>query len=134
MNSWAMYETCGFVSILQIIYICFTVFSSSITRLIVNIWRGGFSSHFPDVTGTVGIWPSRFFIIGFYYTLINIFWDFRAFKHVNICFKSNIFTIKSLNVQLLAPTIRHIFNKISFSSVTHFFHLSLTQVTQPSTH
>ena len=41
--------------------------------------------------------------IRFYYTFLNRFCNFRAFKHVN-SFLSNRFTIKSLNMRLLAPT------------------------------
>ena len=57
----AMYDTCGFGYIIQTIYTSFTTLASTLTNIGVSIWWFGFSSHFPAVTSTVGIFPSRFF-------------------------------------------------------------------------
>ena len=101
----AMDETIVFGSIIWMIYKHFSVLASAITHIRLSMWRGSFSSIFPSVTSTVGIWPSRFFIRMFYNTFINIFCYFHAFKHVYGFFKSNGSTIKSLHTCLLAPTI-----------------------------
>ena len=61
-----IYETCGFGYILWIIYIPFSLIPSALIHLRVSIWRGGFSSYFPDVTSTVGTFPSRFLTRRFY--------------------------------------------------------------------
>ena len=43
----------------------------------------------------------------FYYTFVNIFSNLHSFKKSDRIFKSNILTVKSLHIQLLAPTIEH---------------------------
>ena len=86
----AVYETSLFRYIIWMIYIPFSVLSSSLICLGVCIWRGRFSSHFPAVTGTVGICPSIFLIRRFYYTFINILWYLHASKHVNKFLKSKV--------------------------------------------
>ena len=98
-------ETSVFVYILRTIYIPFSAPDSALTHLGVSIWRGAFSSHFPAVTSMVGICPSSLFIRRFYYTFVNRFYNFHTFKRVNIFFLSNTFTIKYLNICLLAPTV-----------------------------
>ena len=55
------YETCGFGSILKMIYISFFALFGALTHFGVNIWWGNFSSYFPAVNRTVGIFPSRLF-------------------------------------------------------------------------
>ena len=59
-----------------------------------------------------------FFIIILYYTLIDIFRNLRAFKIFNWFLKTNILAVKTLQICLLAPSIRHIIsqNFIQFSS------------------
>ena len=91
--SRAMDDTSVFGSILRMIYIPSSALVSSLTRLGLSIWRGVLSSHFYAVARTVDIFPSRFFMRRFYYTFINIFWYFHAFKNVNTYFKINGFTI-----------------------------------------
>ena len=59
----AMYETCVFLYILWVIYISFPALASALDRLGVSILWGGLSSHFPDLTITVGIFPCMYFII-----------------------------------------------------------------------
>ena len=55
----AMDDASVFGSIIWMIYTTFPTISRALTHLGVSILRGGFSSHFPDVTNTVGICPSR---------------------------------------------------------------------------
>ena len=87
--SWipgAMDNTSLFGSILRMIYIPFPVLYSSLIHLRVSILWGSLCSHFPAVTSTVVILPSRFFIRRFYDTFINRFWYLQTFKHVNSWF------------------------------------------------
>ena len=104
-----MDDTCGFGSILRMIYISFSEIASAIIHLGVIILQGRFSSHFPSITRTDGTFPCIIFIRRLYYTFVNIFWNFCVLKNVNICFKSNIFIIKSLYILLLDPDIGHTF-------------------------
>ena len=101
----SIYDKCGFLYISWVVYISFPDFARALNHLIVSILRGILSSQFPAVTGTVGIYWSRFSIKGLYYTFLNIFCNFHAFKHVNCWFKSNRFTLKYLNVSLLVTTV-----------------------------
>ena len=112
------YETYGLWSILWIIYKNISVLASALTRLGVIILQFGLSSHFPYVTSMVGIHLSRFFIIKFYYTFVNRFFNFHAFKNINSSFKIYRLTIKSLYIKLLNPTVGHTVFKKLFSSVT----------------
>ena len=84
----------------------FSVLAWTITHLRVSSWQGGLSYHFPAVTRTVYIYPSRFFITRFYSTFINIFCYLHVFKHFYSWFKSNGFTIKSLHICLIDPDVR----------------------------
>ena len=124
----AMYDTYRFGYIIHMIYISFSALVLSLTHIVVSIWQCGFSSHFIAVNITVGVCPSRYFIIRLYYTFVNIFWCLHVFKHVYNLFLSNIFTIKPLNILPIDPAVGHI------SPSQKECHLSLPQVTQPSTH
>ena len=103
----ATYETNGLGSIIWMIYIPFFARASALTHLGVRMLWDGFSSHFPAVTSTVGIFPSKFLIRRFYNTLINRFFYFHALVFFKNCFKRNGFTIKHLNIRLLAPSVGH---------------------------
>ena len=91
--------------IFRMIYIPFYDLARALTYPRVSIWRGESSSHYPDVTSTVGIFPSRFFLRRLYYIFINIFCYLYALKHVNVCLKSNVLIIKSLHTCLINPAI-----------------------------
>ena len=108
-----MYKTCGFWYILQIIYIYFPALDRDLTNIRVIIRQDGFYSNFLAVTIMVVICPSRFVIRRFYYNLVNKLYNLNAFKHINSRFKINIFTIKYLNIRLLAPTVGKTFQQNS---------------------
>ena len=119
--SRAMDNTSEFWSFLRIIYIPFSALSRALTHLVVGIWRGGLSFHFPAETSTVGIFPSIFFIRIFYNTLINRFFYFRAFKHVYRLFKEMGSPSNPCTYAHLIQLFGILFNKIPFNSVSQFF-------------
>ena len=104
--SRAVDET-GFWFYRRDLYMLFYALAGALTLLRASPWWGNFSSLLPDVTSTVGVWPSRFFIRRFHYTLVNILNNFHTLKHINIPFKSNISTIKVLHIGLFIPAVRH---------------------------
>ena len=74
----AMYET-DFLLILQVVYICFFALSCAFTHHGVSMWWGKFSSIFPNVTSTGGIYPSRLPIRRLYETFMYIFHNHYLF-------------------------------------------------------
>ena len=52
-------------------------------------------------------YPSRFLIRWFHNTFTILFCYLHTFKHVNICFKINVFKIKPLYICLPDPDLRH---------------------------
>ena len=92
---------------LRVIYISFSVLAGDLSCRRASFRRGGFSSHIPSVTSTVGICLGRFFIRRLYYTFVNIFCNFHTLKHINSLFKRNGFAIKALNIGLFRTSIRH---------------------------
>ena len=130
----SMDETCGFGYIPRMIYISFSALDRTLTHLGVSIWRGGFSSQFTDVTRTVGICPSSIIIRSFYYNFVNRFWNFHAFKHIKIFFKSNRFKIEYLYTRLLDPAFGHTVKKKSSSSAKQILSFIFAPWIQPSIH
>ena len=92
---------------LKVIYILFLALPRAIPCRGSGLRQGVLSSIIPDATRTVVIYPGRFFIRRFYYTLVNRFWNFYMLKHINILFKQNGFSIKALNTYLFRPDIMH---------------------------
>ena len=80
--SRAMDKKRYFWSIIRMIYIPFYALARALTHIRVCNWQGNLYYHLRNVTSTVGIFPSRFFIIRFYNTFINIFLYFHKLKHV----------------------------------------------------
>ena len=107
----AMNKTGTFWYIPWMTYITLLALYSDLNHTGVGFWRGGFSSHKATDTRTVGICNNRFLIRGFYNIFINTSRNFHAFKHIYRCFKSNLFTTKTLHIWLLAPYIWCTFQK-----------------------
>ena len=101
------FDETGFGFSRRDIYIPFSALSSSLALLGDIPWQGGFSYLFPAVTITVGVFPSMFFIIGFYYTFVNRLGNLHSLKHVNSFFLRDIITIKASYIGLFVPDIRH---------------------------
>ena len=86
------------------IYILLLDLTSAFTNLGVNFGRGVFSSHSPDVTSIIIICYGSFFVIRFNNTFIDCFCNLHVLKKFNTFF-SNIFTIKTLQILLITPSI-----------------------------
>ena len=104
--SGAVNET-SFRFALQVIYIFVLALASALSCRGVILRRGVLSSLLDAVTITFVICPGRFLIRNFYYTFLNIFYDFHTLKHINSLFKRNGFAIKSLNIGFFRPAVSH---------------------------
>ena len=80
--SGAMNET-GFLLALRAIFIPFSALVSAIYRRGVSLRQVGVSSLTPAMTITVSIYPDKFLIRNFYYTFVNIFYNFHTLKYVD---------------------------------------------------
>ena len=80
--SGAMNET-GFLLALRAIFILFSALVSAIYRRGVSLRQVGVSSLTPAMTITVSIYPDKFLIRNFYYTFVNIFYNFHTLKYVD---------------------------------------------------
>ena len=89
------------------INISFLALTSALSCCMVCLRRGGLSSLIPAVTRTVGIWRGNFLIRMFYYTSVNIYFNFHTLKHVISVLKQNRFSTKALNIGLFILDIRH---------------------------
>ena len=99
------------------IYISFLALFCTLSCCGVSLRQRGFSSIIPAMTSTAGILLGRFFIRKFYYTFVNIFWNFHTLKHSNSLFKQNEFAIKTLNIGFLYDILGMLFKIILFNSI-----------------
>ena len=93
--------------------------ASALSHSGVSLRQGGLSSLIPAVASTVGIYPDSFLIRRCYHTFANKLCDLHTLKHVYRFIKQNRLTIKSLNVGLFRPAVRHTIlkNLIKFSYI-----------------
>ena len=106
-----MNKTGKFWSIPQMIYIPLLAiasafdhlqlgFDKAVSTLICLLWQSRLASALVE-----------FFMRRFYNTFISISEIFYAFQYINSLFKGNIFTIKTLYICLLTPSIWYTFQK-----------------------
>ena len=96
----------------------FSDLSRSLTLLEASLRRGGFSPLLPVLTSTVLIFPGRFLIKRFYYTIVNILINFHTLKHTNRIFKSNRLITKPCTQACFYQLLGILFRRILFNLVT----------------